>query len=77
LGRSGSLGGIDRQLDGQQDGEGLLSDIILGIAGAVAGGWIFHPFGHVGVTGVNLYSFLVAVADAVTVLVVWHAFRRF
>jgi uncharacterized membrane protein YeaQ/YmgE (transglycosylase-associated protein family) len=52
-------------------------DIILGIAGAVAGGWIFHPFGHVGVTGVNPYSLLVAVADAVTVLVVWHAIRRF
>jgi uncharacterized membrane protein YeaQ/YmgE (transglycosylase-associated protein family) len=57
-------------------GEGLLLDIILGIVGAVVGGWIFNQFGNVGVTGLNLYSLLVAVVGAVIVLVVWHAIRR-
>ena len=57
-------------------GEGLLLDIILGIVGAFVGGWIFSMFGASGVTGLNLYSALVAVVGAVVVLVVYHAIRR-
>ena len=53
-----------------------LLDIVLGIVGAVVGGWLFNEFGHMGVTGLNLYSLLVAVVGAVIVLVVWHAIRR-
>jgi len=40
------------------------------------GGWLFNTFGHSGVTGLNLYSLLVAVVGAVIVLVVWHAIKR-
>ncbi len=57
-------------------GEGIFLDIILGIVGAVAGGWIFSAFGAQGVTGVNLYSILVAVVGAVVVLGLYHALRR-
>jgi uncharacterized membrane protein YeaQ/YmgE (transglycosylase-associated protein family) len=58
-------------------GEGFFLDIILGIVGALVGGWLFNEFGMAGVTGVNLYSMLVAVVGAVVVLVVYHAiFRR-
>ena len=57
-------------------GEGVLLDIVLGIVGAVAGGWLFNTFGAAGVTGLNLYSLLVAVVGAVVVLVVYHAIRR-
>jgi uncharacterized membrane protein YeaQ/YmgE (transglycosylase-associated protein family) len=58
-------------------GEGFLLDIVLGIVGALLGGWLFNEFGMAGVTGVNLYSMLVAVVGAVIVLVVYHAvFRR-
>ncbi|MGA8707965.1 MAG: GlsB/YeaQ/YmgE family stress response membrane protein [Steroidobacteraceae bacterium] len=57
-------------------GEGLLLDIVLGIIGAVVGGWVFSFFGAGGVTGVNLYSLLVAVVGAVLVLVIFHAIRR-
>ena len=53
-------------------GEGLFLDIILGIVGAVVGGFIFQRFGAAGVTGLNLYSLLVAVVGAVLVLVVYH-----
>ena len=57
-------------------GEGLFLDIILGIVGAVAGGWLFNTFGASGVTGLNLYSLMVAVVGAVVLLVVYHAIRR-
>jgi uncharacterized membrane protein YeaQ/YmgE (transglycosylase-associated protein family) len=59
-----------------KSGEGLLLDLVLGIVGAVVGGWLFNTFGHSGVTGLNLYSLLVAVVGAVVVLVVWHAIKR-
>ncbi len=54
-------------------GEGLLRDILLGVVGAVVGGWLFHAFGAAGVTGLNLYSLLVAVIGAIVVLVLYHA----
>jgi uncharacterized membrane protein YeaQ/YmgE (transglycosylase-associated protein family) len=58
-------------------GEGVLLDIVLGIVGAVVGGWLFNTLGHSGVTGLNIYSMFVAVVGAVVVLVVYHAlFRR-
>lgn len=58
-------------------GEGFLMDVVLGIIGALVGGWLFNEFGMAGVTGVNLYSMLVAVVGAVVVLVIYHAlFRR-
>jgi len=57
-------------------GEGLFLDIILGVIGAFVGGWLFTTFGAHGVTGLNLYSLLVAVIGAIVVLVVFHALRR-
>jgi uncharacterized membrane protein YeaQ/YmgE (transglycosylase-associated protein family) len=59
-----------------KQGEGLFLDILLGIVGAIAGGWLFNTFGASGVTGLNLYSLLVAVVGAVVLLVVYHAIRR-
>ena len=60
-----------------KSGEGMLLDIILGIVGAVVGGYLFQTFGMPGVTGVNLYSILVAVVGAVVFLIIYHAiFRR-
>ena len=56
-----------------KSGEGVVLDIILGIVGALVGGWLFNTMGQSGVTGLNLYSMLVAVVGAVVVLVVYHA----
>ena len=56
-------------------GEGLPFDILLGIVGAVVGGWIFNAAGTAGVTGFNVWSLMVAVIGAVIFLVVWHAIR--
>ena len=57
-------------------GEGIVLDVLLGIVGAVVGGWLFNRFGVSGVSGLNLYSLLVAVIGAVVVLLVYHAIRR-
>jgi uncharacterized membrane protein YeaQ/YmgE (transglycosylase-associated protein family) len=59
-----------------KQGEGILLDIILGIVGAIVGGFVFSLFGAHGVTGVNLYSLLVAVIGAVVVLWIYHAVVR-
>lgn len=60
-----------------KSGEGFFLDIILGIIGAVVGGFVFSLFGASGVTGLNIYSMLVAVVGAIIVLWIYHAlFRR-
>jgi uncharacterized membrane protein YeaQ/YmgE (transglycosylase-associated protein family) len=56
-----------------KSGEGFLRDVILGIIGAIVGGWIFTALGANGVSGFNLYSIFVAVVGAIVVLVVYHA----
>jgi uncharacterized membrane protein YeaQ/YmgE (transglycosylase-associated protein family) len=56
-----------------KQGEGVILDIILGIIGAIVGGFLFTQFGAAGVTGFNLYSMLVAVVGAVVVLLIYHA----
>lgn len=57
-------------------GEGLVIDLVLGVIGAVVGGWLLSFFGEPGVSGLNIYSILVAVLGAVVVLVAYHAIRR-
>ncbi len=54
-------------------GQGLLLDIVLGIVGAVVGGFLFTAVGATGITGFNLYSMFVAVVGAVIVLWGYHA----
>lgn len=57
-----------------KSGQGLVLDIILGIVGAVVGGLIFSAFGASGVTGLNIYSLIVAVLGSVVVLWAYHQF---
>ena len=54
-------------------GQGILIDIVLGIVGAIVGGFIFSAVGSTGVTGLNLWSMFVAVVGAVIVLWIYHA----
>jgi uncharacterized membrane protein YeaQ/YmgE (transglycosylase-associated protein family) len=56
-----------------KQGEGLVLDIVLGVVGAVVGGYLFSMFGARGVDGVNIYSMFVAVIGAVVVLILYHA----
>jgi uncharacterized membrane protein YeaQ/YmgE (transglycosylase-associated protein family) len=58
-------------------GEGVIRDVLLGVVGAIIGGYLFNLFGASGATGLNLYSLLVAVVGAVVFLIVYHTlFRR-
>jgi uncharacterized membrane protein YeaQ/YmgE (transglycosylase-associated protein family) len=54
-------------------GEGLWLDIALGIVGAIVGGVLFSALGMQGITGLNLWSMIVAVVGAVVVLFGYHA----
>ena len=60
-----------------KSGEGIILDIVLGVVGALAGGFVFNALGAPGVSGLNLYSLFVAVVGSVILLVLYHAvFRR-
>ncbi|EBY4743849.1 GlsB/YeaQ/YmgE family stress response membrane protein [Salmonella enterica subsp. enterica serovar Enteritidis] len=60
-----------------RDGGGFILTCILGIVGAVVGGWLATMFGIGGsISGFNLHSFLVAVVGAVMVLVIFRLLRR-
>lgn len=54
-------------------GAGLVMDIVLGVVGALVGGFISSKLGYGDVTGVNLYSIVVAIIGAVVVLLVYRA----
>lgn len=58
-----------------RDGGGFILTCILGIVGAVVGGWLATMFGIGDVSGFNLHSFLVAVVGAIVVLLVFRLLR--
>ena len=55
-----------------KQGSGIIVDIILGIIGAIVGGFVFTQFGAAPVTGFNIYSMLVAIVGAIIVLWLYH-----
>ena len=58
-------------------GGGLVMDIVLGVIGAIVGGFIANRvFGIAGVTGFDIRSFIVAILGAVLVLIVYHMVVR-
>ncbi|EBR9817533.1 GlsB/YeaQ/YmgE family stress response membrane protein [Salmonella enterica subsp. enterica serovar Tennessee] len=60
-----------------RDGGGFILTCILGIVGAIVGGWLATMFGIGGsISGFNLHSFLVAVVGAIVVLVIFRLLRR-
>ena len=56
--------------------QGLLANIVVGIVGAVIGGFILGLFGGSGVTGFNVYSLLTAFGGAVVLLAILRAIKR-
>ena len=60
-----------------RDGGGFILTCVLGVIGAVVGGWLATMFGVGGsVSGFNLHSFLVAIAGAIVVLAIFRLLRR-
>ncbi len=56
-------------------GQGLVMDIVMGIVGAMVGGFIMEFFGQSGITGFNFYSLVVAVIGACFVIYVGRALK--
>ena len=57
----------------ESEGQGFWLNIALGIVGALVGGFLFDFFGASGVTGLNIYSMIVAIVGAVVVLLIYNA----
>ena len=68
----GLLAGFVASMLVNRNGEGIVGDILLGIVGALIGGFITQELGWPGVYAFNPYSFLVAVGGAVIVLALYH-----
>lgn len=58
-----------------KDGGGLFITVILGVIGAVVGGWISTFFGFGRVDGFNFGSFVVAIIGAIVVLWIYRKVR--
>jgi uncharacterized membrane protein YeaQ/YmgE (transglycosylase-associated protein family) len=56
-----------------KQGQGFWLNIALGIIGALVGGFLFSLFGSSGVTGLNIWSMIVAIVGSVVVLLIYNA----
>lgn len=72
-GIAGWIASIIMRTNNQQ---GPLLDIVVGIVGAVVGGWVMGILGYGGVTSFNVYSLLVSILGAVILLAIVKAVRR-
>ncbi len=69
---AGWIASIIMKTDAKQ---GTVKDIVMGIIGAIVGGFLMDLGGQSGVTGFNLYSLGVAIAGAVIVIYVGRLMR--
>ncbi len=73
----GALAGwIASLIMGTDASMGALANVIVGILGAVIGGFIFNLFGQGGVSGFNLWSLIVAVVGSIVLLWLVQLFRK-
>lgn len=66
-------GAIAKALRPGRDPQGCIITMIIGIIGAVLGGWIATLLGWGTVDGFNLYSILVATGGALLALIIYNA----
>lgn len=71
----GALVGWVASLIMKSDGS-LVWDIVVGIVGAVIGGFIMSVLGQSGIEGFDLYSFLVALLGACVLIAIVRAVRK-
>ena len=72
----GIVGWIASMIMGTDAQQGLLGNIIVGVVGAVLGGFIMNAFGQPGATGFNFYSFFVSILGSVVLLWIYRAFTH-
>lgn len=71
----GLAGWIASKIMRTDESQGALANIVVGIVGALLGGFLLSLFGGTGVTGFNFYSLLVAIAGACILLWIVRLFR--
>ena len=52
---------------------GVLGDLVVGVVGALIGGWIMHSFGRAGASGIDIWSIFVAFLGSVVLLFIMRA----
>ena len=71
----GLAGWVASMIMGNDKEQGLLGNIVVGVIGAMIGGFIVGMLGGSGVTGFNMWSFVVALLGAVIALWILRAFK--
>lgn len=66
----GIVGWVASLIMGTDAQQGIVLNIIVGIGGAVLGGWLMNFFGAGAVSGFNLYSMVVAVIGAIVLIAI-------
>lgn len=66
------VGWLASMVVGRNSEQGAVGNIVVGIVGAILGGWIMSILGTNGVTGFNITSLLVAIGGAVIVLALYN-----
>jgi uncharacterized membrane protein YeaQ/YmgE (transglycosylase-associated protein family) len=64
----GLVGWVASLIMGTDSQQGIILNIVVGIIGAFIGGWLANSFGDAGVTGFNLYSFVIATIGAIILI---------
>lgn len=72
----GLLAGVLAQMVAGDAPGGCLMTIVIGIVGAFIGGFVMSLFGYGGVTGINIWSIVVATIGAVLLLLLVRLVRR-
>ena len=68
-------GWVAKMLVPGRDPQGCIITMVIGVLGAVIGGFIGSWLGFGAVTGFNLKSFLIAVVGSVLLLALYHLLR--
>jgi uncharacterized membrane protein YeaQ/YmgE (transglycosylase-associated protein family) len=71
----GLAGWVASMIAGTNAEQGVFGNIVVGIIGAMIGGFVMNLFGIDGITGFNLWSFVVALLGSVIALWAWKALR--
>ena len=59
-----------------RSGKSIMPDVLLGLLGAVTGGWLLYAFGPPGVNGFHLLSHFAAVFGSLVFLLTYYALRQ-
>ncbi len=70
----GLAGWVASKFTGNDARMGVGMNILVGIIGALIGGWIVSMFGGVGISGFNIWSFIIALLGAIVLLTTINAF---